>query len=51
MVIDLKQIELNKTLHDNALWVVEQIPTLVAAADKTDVLRTGAISITVFLGN
>ncbi|XP_064614813.1 phospholipase B-like 1 [Liolophura sinensis] len=41
MVIDLKQIELNKTLHDNALWVVEQIPTLVAAADKTDVLRTG----------
>ncbi len=26
MVLDLKKIELNKVVHDDALWVVEQIP-------------------------
>ncbi|KAL5018080.1 hypothetical protein ScPMuIL_003802 [Solemya velum] len=41
MVLDLKSIELNKTIHDGALWVVEQIPTLVVSGDKTEVLRAG----------
>ena len=26
MVLDLKKIELNKTINDEALWIVEQIP-------------------------
>ena len=26
MVLDLKQVELKKAVHDNALWVVEQMP-------------------------
>lgn len=26
MVLDLKKIELEKEVHDDALWVVEQIP-------------------------
>lgn len=41
MVLDLKQIELGKSLHDNALWVVEQIPTKVSSGDQTQILRTG----------
>ncbi|ESP01375.1 hypothetical protein LOTGIDRAFT_186156 [Lottia gigantea] len=41
MIIDLKQIVLNKEVKDNALWVVEQIPTLVAAGDQSQILRTG----------
>ncbi|KAK6171419.1 hypothetical protein SNE40_019612 [Patella caerulea] len=41
MVIDLKQITLGKEIRDNALWVVEQIPTLVASGDETQILRTG----------
>ena len=27
MILDLKLVELNKTIHDGALWVVEQIPS------------------------
>ncbi|XP_050392205.1 phospholipase B-like 1 isoform X1 [Patella vulgata] len=41
MVIDLKQISLGKEIRDNALWVVEQIPSLVASGDQTKILRTG----------
>ncbi|KAK3755108.1 hypothetical protein QZH41_017928, partial [Actinostola sp. cb2023] len=41
MILDLKLVELNKTLHDNALWVVEQIPTYVASGDQTEILRLG----------
>ena len=26
MVLDLKKVELQKAIHDSALWVVEQIP-------------------------
>ena len=43
MVVDLKQFELEKEIHDDALWVVEQIPGLVAGADQTDILRTGEL--------
>ncbi|XP_032218792.1 phospholipase B-like 1 isoform X2 [Nematostella vectensis] len=41
MVLDLKLIQLNNTIQDNALWVVEQIPTLVASGDQTAILRAG----------
>ncbi|KAH3863783.1 phospholipase B-like 1 [Dreissena polymorpha] len=41
MIVDLKQIELQKAIHDDALWVVEQIPGLVEYADTTPILRTG----------
>ena len=43
MVIDLKQIQLNYTINDNALWVVEQIPGLVDYGDVTPILREGKI--------
>ena len=41
MVLDLKQIELNKEIRSNALWVVEQIPGYVGSADVTPILREG----------
>jgi hypothetical protein len=41
MVIDLKKVELNKTINDGALWVVEQIPGLVVGQDQTAILRAG----------
>ncbi|KAK3755109.1 hypothetical protein QZH41_017929, partial [Actinostola sp. cb2023] len=41
MILDLKLVQLNKTLHDNALWIVEQIPTYVASGDQTEILRLG----------
>ena len=41
MIIDLKRVELKKNIHDGALWVVEQIPTKIAAGDMTPILRTG----------
>ena len=46
MVLDLKQIELNKEIRDNALWVVEQIPGYVGMADVTDILREGISPVT-----
>ena len=45
MVLDLKQIELNKEIRDNALWVVEQIPGYVGMADVTDILREGILQV------
>lgn len=41
MVIDLKKIHLKSAIEDGALWVVEQIPSLVEAGDMTPILRTG----------
>ncbi|XP_046581881.1 phospholipase B-like 1 [Haliotis rubra] len=41
MVVDLKKIQLGSTILDDALWVVEQIPTLVKSGDQTAILRTG----------
>ena len=41
MIVDLKKVELKTNIHDNALWVVEQIPTKVAAGDMTPILRAG----------
>jgi len=38
-VIDYKQFTPQKSLRDNLLWIVEQIPGYVVSADKTDVLR------------
>ena len=47
MVLDLKQIELKKAVHDNALWVVEQIPGLVAYDDVSMILREGRLKVTI----
>ena len=47
MVLDLKQIELKKAVHDNALWVVEQIPGLVAYDDVSMILREGRLEVTI----
>ena len=41
MVIDLKQVKLKRDIQDNALWVIEQVPTKVAAGDVTSMLRLG----------
>lgn len=41
MILDLKKIILKEAILDDALWVVEQIPSLVRAADTTVILRTG----------
>ena len=41
MIVDLKKIKLRETILDGALWVVEQIPSLVQSGDQTDVLRAG----------
>ena len=42
MVIDLKKIHLKSAIEDDALWVVEQIPSFVEADDVTPILRTGS---------
>lgn len=41
MILDLKRVELKKSLLSGALWVVEQIPGLVASGDQTEILRAG----------
>ncbi|KAJ8037244.1 Phospholipase B-like 1 [Holothuria leucospilota] len=41
MVLDRSKLKPNKAILDNALWVVEQIPTLVVYKDETNVLRAG----------
>ena len=43
MVIDLKKINLGETIEDDALWVVEQVPSLVVGADQTPILRAGRL--------
>ena len=39
MVIDFNKIRSDGTLQDGALWVLEQLPGQVWAADQTEVLR------------
>ncbi|KAJ8319226.1 hypothetical protein KUTeg_004317 [Tegillarca granosa] len=39
MIIDLKKIQLGKSIGDDALWVIEQIPTLVKSGDQSEILR------------
>jgi hypothetical protein len=42
MVLDLKLIDThNQVVSDNALWIVEQIPSLVKGRDRTEILRRG----------
>ncbi|XP_030834697.1 phospholipase B-like 1 [Strongylocentrotus purpuratus] len=41
MVIDRTKIKPNVAILDDALWVVEQVPTLVASGDQTNILRAG----------
>ena len=41
MIIDLKKVVLGEKIMDGALWVVEQIPTLVKSGDQTQILRAG----------
>lgn len=41
MLLDLKKVELKRTLKDGALWIVEQIPGLVVSSDQTEILRAG----------
>ncbi|NXS71301.1 PLB protein, partial [Pandion haliaetus] len=41
MVLDLKKVKLQKSLDDGALYIVEQIPTLVEYSDQTNILRKG----------
>ncbi|KAM4902232.1 phospholipase B-like 1 [Sylvia borin] len=41
MVLDLKKVKLQRSLDDGALYIVEQIPTLVEYSDQTNVLRKG----------
>ncbi|XP_006888538.1 PREDICTED: phospholipase B-like 1 [Elephantulus edwardii] len=41
MVLDLNKVELNKTLNNGTLYIVEQIPTYVEYSEQTQVLRKG----------
>ncbi|XP_070580330.1 phospholipase B-like 1 [Ptychodera flava] len=41
MIIDLNLIHLNESIDDNALWVVEQMPTMVKSGDQSPILRAG----------
>ncbi|XP_064627540.1 phospholipase B-like 1 [Lineus longissimus] len=41
MILDLNKIKIGKEIQDGALYVVEQIPTLVEYADQTNILRNG----------
>ncbi|XP_065418492.1 phospholipase B-like 1 isoform X2 [Chrysemys picta bellii] len=41
MVLDMKKVKLQGSLDDGALYIIEQIPTLVEYSDQTSVLRKG----------
>ena len=41
MIIDRTKIKPKTTIMDDALWVVEQVPTLVVSGDQTNILRAG----------
>uniref|UniRef100_A0A8C0HEV1 Phospholipase B-like n=1 Tax=Chelonoidis abingdonii TaxID=106734 RepID=A0A8C0HEV1_CHEAB len=41
MVLDMKKVKLQESLDDGALYIIEQIPTLVEYSDQTSVLRRG----------
>jgi hypothetical protein len=41
-ILDLKLIDIDeRILHDNALWILEQVPGYTEAADVTQILRYG----------
>lgn len=40
-VLDTKRINLKEMVMDGALWVIEQIPTLIVSGDQTDILTAG----------
>lgn len=41
MILDLKKVELKKRIHTGALFIVEQIPTMVRYSDQTNILQKG----------
>lgn len=41
MVVDLKRFQPRKQLQHGLLWVVEQLPGMVEAADMTNTLSRG----------
>ncbi|XP_043929904.1 phospholipase B-like 1 isoform X2 [Protopterus annectens] len=41
MILDLKKVELKKQIRTGALYIVEQIPTLVRYSDQTAILQKG----------
>jgi hypothetical protein len=41
MVVDLKRFQLRRQLQPGLLWVVEQLPGMVEAADMTNTLSRG----------
>lgn len=41
MILDLKRITLKQSIADQALYIVEQIPTRVEYSDQTEILRKG----------
>lgn len=41
MVLDLKKVNLKKSLDEGTLYIVEQIPTYVEYSEQTNVLRKG----------
>ena len=41
MVLDLKKVNLNHSLDEGNLYIVEQIPTYVEYSEQTAVLRRG----------
>jgi len=41
MVVDLKRFQPRKQLQDGLLWLVEQLPGMVEAADMTNTLSRG----------
>lgn len=41
MVLDLNKVKLRQGIEDGALYIVEQIPTLIKYGDQTDLLRLG----------
>lgn len=43
MVLDLKKVNLKKSLDKGTLYVVEQIPTYVQYSEQTKVLRKGTV--------
>ena len=41
MVLDLKKVNLNRSLDEGTLYIVEQIPTYVEYSEQTAILRRG----------
>lgn len=41
MILDTKKIKLQRSIDDGALYIIEQVPNLVAYSDQTNILRKG----------